>query len=98
MGGSHAAINQEQEETLSKTAASRSSNLHSSGVCSYLGSPVEGVDVLNIVHDRELIVQVQFVDVFYHLSRLISDSTGILTLTWTTIRPIPNDFCGTVNY
>jgi len=93
MAGSHAAMN--QEEMLSDTAASRSRDLHSRYLGSYLGSLVEGVNVLNIFHDCELIVDVQLVDVFNHFSRLISDSTGSLTFRRTTIRLTPRAFCGT---
>jgi hypothetical protein len=93
MAGTHAARN--QEEILSETVASRSRNLHSRYLGSYLGSLVEGVDILNIFHDRELIVGIQLVDVFNHFSRLISDSTGSLTFRRTTIRLIPHACSGT---
>jgi hypothetical protein len=51
---------------------------------SYLSNLVERVDVLNVFHNCELIVDVQLVDVFDHcyLSSLISDSTGSLTFRW----------------
>uniref|UniRef100_A0A0A9CX12 Cyclin IaZm n=1 Tax=Arundo donax TaxID=35708 RepID=A0A0A9CX12_ARUDO len=40
-----------------------------------LSNLVEAVDVLDVVHHCELIVAVQFVDVFDSLSSLIKDPT-----------------------